>query len=122
MATDITVILEDRPGTIADMGEALGKAGINIEGLCGFPCAGEGIVHLLVGDAAAARTALEGAGFEVRDEREILIVEEASQPGALGQIARKIADAGVNLDLSYVNDKGQLVLGVDDLEKARAAL
>lgn len=58
----------------------------------------------------------------MRDEREILIVEEASQPGALGQIARKIADAGVNLDLSYVNDKGQLVLGVDDLEKARAAL
>lgn len=58
MAKDLTVVLEDRPGTIAHMGEALGKAGINIDGGCGFPCEGKGVLHILVEDAADARRVL----------------------------------------------------------------
>ncbi len=122
MSTDLTVILENRPGTVADMGEALGKAGINIEGGCGFPCEGAGIVHILVEDASAARKALEESNFEVREEREVLVVDATTGPGGLGKIARKIADAGVNLDLVYMTEKVQLVLGVDDIEKAQKAL
>ena len=122
MFTDLTVILANNPGTIADMGEALGNAGINMEGMCGFPCAGEGIMHVLVDDATGARKALEEANFEVREEREVLVVDSITGPGGLGQIARKIADAGVNLDLVYPTEKVQLVLHVDDLEKAKQAL
>ena len=122
MATDLTVILENRPGTIADMGEALGKAGLNIEGSCGFPCEGAGIMHILVDDASAARKVLEESNFEVKDEREVLVVDVITRPGGLGEIARKIADAGVNLDLVYLTEKVQFVLGVDDLEKAKQAL
>jgi len=48
MTKDLTVISEDRPGTLANMGRALGKAGINIDGLCGFPCQGKGVIHILV--------------------------------------------------------------------------
>jgi hypothetical protein len=48
MTTDLTVILADRPGTLADVGEALGKSGINIDGMCGFPCEGKGVLHILV--------------------------------------------------------------------------
>src|SRR4029450_8042605 len=62
---DVTVTLEDRPGTLADLGEALGKAGINIEGLTAVSSEGRAIVHVLVEDAAAARTALEGARINV---------------------------------------------------------
>ncbi len=58
MATDLTVILEDRPGTLADVGEALGEAGINIDGMCGFPCEGRGRLHVLVDDPVNARRAL----------------------------------------------------------------
>ena len=119
---DLTVILEDRPGTMADAGEALGKAGVNIEGLCGFPCEGKGVGHVLVEDAAAARRALEEVGVEVRGEREVLILEIEDRPGALGELSRRIADAGVNLNLVYLATNGRLVLGVDDLEKARAAV
>lgn len=122
MATDLTVILQNKPGTFADMGEALGNAGINIDGVCGFPAGGEGVVHLLVEDAAAARTALEGAGLEVRGEREVVLVDVEDKPGELGRVCRKLADAGVNLDLVYTSNKLQLVLGPDDLDKARAAL
>lgn len=122
MAKDLTVILEDRPGTLADMGQALGGAGINIDGWCGFPCEGRGVIHILVEDAAGARQALEEGGMEVTGERDVLVLEVEDRPGAFGEIARKIADAGVNLDLGYLATKTRLVIGADDLEKAQAAL
>lgn len=122
MATDLTVILEDRPGTLADMGEALGKAGINIDGMCGFPCEGKGVIHILVEDAAGARRALEESGLEVSGEREVLVLALGDRPGELGEVARKIADAGVNIDLIYIASNTRGVIGADDLEKARAAL
>ena len=122
MTKDLTVILQDRPGTIADMGEALGRAGINIMGGCGIPCEGMGVLHILVEDAATARKVLEGGGFEVRDEREVLILDIEDTPGSLGKITRSIAEAGVNIDLLYLAGNQQLVLGVDDVEKARTAI
>ena len=122
MTTDLTVILEDRPGTLAEMGETLGKASVNIDGGCGFACEGKGVIHILVEDASAARQALEEANIEVTAERQVLLVEGENQPGVLGKIARGIADAGVNIDVWYMSASNQLVLGVDDLEKARAAI
>jgi hypothetical protein len=122
MATDLTAILEDRPGTLADMGEALGNAGVNVDGMCGFPSEGKGVIHLLVEDAGAARAALEGAGIEVAGEREVLVVDIEDQPGAFGAFARKIANESVNFDLVYLATGTRLVVGTNDLEKARAAL
>ena len=122
MAKDLTVIMEDRPGTLADMSEALGKAGINIDGMCGFPCEGRGVGHILVEDAAGARRALQGSGIEVSGEREVLVLKVEDRPGVIGEIARKIANSGVNIDLGYLATNTRLVIGIDDLEKARAAL
>ena len=122
MAKDLTVVLEDRPGTLADVGEALGKANINIDGLCGFPCEGKGILHILVEDAAVARRALEEIGLEVGDEREVLVLEVEDRPGAGGKLIRRIANAGVNIDLVYRTTKTRLVIGADDLDKARTAV
>jgi hypothetical protein len=122
MAKDFTVRLENRPGTLADMGEALGKAGVNIDGMCAFPCEGVGVIHILVEDADGARNALEDAGLEVSFERDVLLFEAEDRPGMLGVVARKIADAGVNIDLLYKATQTKLVIGVDDLAKAQAAL
>jgi hypothetical protein len=122
MLRDLTILLEDRPGTMADMGEALGRAGVNIEGLCGFPCEGKGIGHILVEDASAARRALEEIGIEVRRERQVLVLEIEDRPGALGEVSRRLANAGVNADLVYLATGTRLVLGVDDIDKARDAL
>ena len=122
MAKDLTVILEDRPGTIADMGEALGKAGINIEGGCGFPSEGKGVIHILVEDAVAARKALQQAGLVVRGERQVLVLDIEDRPGVLGNVTRRIAKAGVNIDLMYLATNTRLVIGVDDLDKARTAV
>lgn len=122
MAKDLTVMLEDRPGTLASLGEALGKAGVNIEGLCGVPSEGKGAVHVLVEDGAAARRALEAAKFHVHEERDVLVLKMEDRPGELGRVCRKIADAGVNINLTYLATNTRLVLGVDKIDKARAAV
>ena len=122
MAVDLTIILEDRPGTLADLGETLGKAGINIEGGCGVPYGGIGEVHILVEDASAAKGALQGAGIEVKGERDVITLSVEDHPGEFGGIARNLANAGVNINLFYLTADKKLVLGVDDMEKAKAAL
>jgi hypothetical protein len=122
MAKDLTVALEDRPGILAELGEALGGAGVNIDGFCGYTSGGRGIVHLLVDDAAKARGALEGSGIDVQDEREVLVVDIEDRPGVLGVIARRIANADVNLDLAYLATSTRLVLGGEDLESVRRAV
>jgi len=122
MPTDLTVVVEDRPGRLADVGEALGRAGVNIEGIAATAGGGQGTIHLLVEDAAAARRALEQAGIPVQSSREVLVVEVVDRPGALGELARRIANAGVNIDLAYLATRTRLVLGSPDLERMRAAI
>jgi hypothetical protein len=120
---DLTVILEDKPGALADLGEATGKANINIEGMCATTAGGKGEIHILVEDAAATRSALEGAGMEVSDDRDALVVEVQDRPGTMAEVARKLGDNGVNIELAYTTFGGvKVVLGVDDLEKAQAAV
>lgn len=119
MVTDLTVILEDRPGTLADMGEALGEAGINIDGVCGIPVEGKGQIHILVENGEAAKEALSKKGIEVSSMREVLVLDIEDKPGKFGEICRKIADAGVNIDLSYLASNTRIVLGADDIEKSQ---
>ena len=123
---DLTVSLEDRPGTLADLGEALGKAGINIEGLTVVSFEGRAIGHVLVEDATAARTALEGAGIKVEGEADPLVSDlpsgQVDQPGVVGTMARAMADAGVNLAACYVASGSRLVFSADDAGALRTAL
>ena len=123
MPKDLTVIMDDQPGKLAELGEATGKAGINIDGLCAMTGDGKGFIHLLVEDGAAARVALEDAGITVADEREAVVVDLHDKPGAMGEAARDLAEAGVNVDVAYTIFSGvRLVIVTEDTEKARAAL
>ena len=122
MATNLSVKGENRPGAMAEVGEALGAAGVNINGGCAVTSGGEGWMHILVDDAGAARAALEGAGYAVESEREVVMADAEDVPGALGAVARKFADAGVNIELFYVSTGMKLVFLVDDAEAARGAL
>jgi len=124
MAKDLLVTLDDRPGTLADLGEALGNAGVNIEGICGITEEGRGIIHLLVEDVAGARRAIEGAGMKVEGETDVIVEEipgDVDQPGILGAVARKVADAGVNVSLVYLATNTRSVVATSDNEKARWA-
>jgi hypothetical protein len=122
MATDLTVNLENKPGTLAQVGEVLGSAGINIDGACGFPSEGRGVLHILVDDAAAAREALTAAGVECGGERDVEVVAILDQPGEMGRHLRRVADAGVNVDLIYLATGTRMVVGSDDTDGLRRAL
>ncbi len=125
---DITIILENVPGKLADLGETLGRNGINMEGICGFPLKDEAFIHILVEDGPKSRDILEQAGYQVSAVREVLILtgqpgtNSLGQPGTGGEIARKIGNAGVNIDLIYFAGLNRLIIGVDNLKKAKAAL
>ena len=125
MPVDLTVILHDEPGELARLGEVLGDAGVNIRGLAAFTGEGRGVIHLLVDDDAAARgvQALKSARMGVADEREVLVVDIEDRPGTLGELARELAEANVNIELAYTTFGGvKIVIATEDLENARAAL
>jgi hypothetical protein len=125
MARDLTVVLQDRPGELALLGEATGQAGVNIQGMCAFTGEGRGVIHLLLDDdaVAAARRALEEAGMGIADDREVLVIDVADKPGTLGGLARALGEANVNIELAYTTFGGiKLVIATDDIDSARAAL
>lgn len=122
MAWDITVELENRPGTMATLGEAAGQKGVNIEGICGFPCGELAEIHVLVDDVATASDAFAVAGLDVTHEREVIVLDIEDRPGELGRLARTLAEAGINIDLLYLATNTRAVIGVDDLHAARELL
>jgi len=118
---DLTIELENRPGALAEMGEALGRAGVSIEGGGAFVSNGKGIAHFLFTDGTAARQALEAAGIRVLAERDVLVQRlNQDEPGQLGKITRLMADAGVNIEVLYSDHYNQLILVVDDLKRGQA--
>jgi hypothetical protein len=69
------------PRALGDLGEATGRAAINFEGVCGTTEGGHGVIHVLVADDEATRTALSEAGFEVRGERNVLVIDVEERRG-----------------------------------------
>jgi hypothetical protein len=125
MAYDVMVILDDRPGELARLGEVAGAARVNLDGFAAFTGDGKGVVHVLVSDdrLATLREALEAAGMPIADEREVVVVNVADEPGAMGEMARRLADANVNVDLAYTTFGGvRLVFGTDDIRVAWSVL
>lgn len=122
MHKDFTLIPDDRPGVLARLGEACGAADISIEGLSAFTGEGKGVIHVLVPDAAHALSVLTAAGMDVRAARDVVVVDMPDTAGSMGRICRRVADAGINIEQSYLATGGRLVLVVDDVEATRALL
>jgi organic hydroperoxide reductase OsmC/OhrA len=118
---NLSILLEDRPGSLAAMGETLGRAGVSIEGGGMFVVDGKGVANFLVEDGTAGRRALEDAGLRrVREEDVVLLKLNQEEPGQLGQLLRRMAEAGVNILTQYSDHNHQLVLVVDELRVAQS--
>jgi hypothetical protein len=122
MAIDLVIDIENTPGALATVAAAISDAGVNIAAAT-FVGAGERAeIHILVKHAGAAKHSLALSQLAVTREREVVVVDVADRPGVLADLTRKIAKAGVDLDLVYVATQNRVVFGAPDLAGLRAAL
>ena len=118
---DVAIALENKSGALAEMGEALGRAGVSIEGGGAFVVDGQGVAHFLFVDGEAARRALEAVGIRVLGVRDVVVQRlNQGKAGQLGQLTRRMAEAGVNIEVLYSDHDHQLILVVDNLAAGRA--
>jgi hypothetical protein len=123
MAFDLVIDIENSPGALAEVAAAISDAGVNI---AAATCIGTGEraeLHILVPHPEAARHSLAiSHGVAVTREREVVVVDVEDRPGVLADLTRKIAAAGVDLDLVYIATRNRVVFGARDLDALRALL
>ena len=122
MATDLVIDIENSPGALAEVAASISDAGVNI---AAATCIGGGEraeLHILVPHAEAARHSLAISHVAVSREREVVVVDVEDRPGVLADLTRKIAKAGIDLDLVYVATRNRVVFGAADLDGLKAAL
>jgi hypothetical protein len=123
MAYDLVIDIENTPGALAQVAAAISDAGVNI---AAATCIGTGEraeLHILVPHPEAARHSLAiSHQVAVSREREVVVVDVEDRPGVLADLTRRIARAGINLDLVYVATRNRVVFGAEDVDGLRAAL
>ena len=122
MAVDLVIDIENAPGALAEVAAAISDAGVNI---AAATCIGGGEraeLHILVPHAEAARHSLAISPVAVSREREVVVVDVEDRPGVLADLTRKIAKAGIDLDLVYVATRNRVVFGAPDLDGLKATL
>jgi hypothetical protein len=122
MAFDLVIDVDNTPGALARVATAVSDAGVN---LAAATCIGSGEraeLHILVPHPEPVKHALSIAQLGVTREREVVVVEVEDTPGVLADLARKIAQAGVNLDLVYIATRNRVVFGATDLAALKTAL
>ena len=122
MAVDLVIEIENTPGALASVAAAISDAGVNI---AAATCVGSGEraeLHILVPHAGAAKHSLAISQLAATREREVVVIDVEDRPGVLADLTRKVAQAGVNLDLVYVATRNRVVFGSADLDALKAAL
>ena len=122
MAFDLTIDIDNTPGALAEVAAAISDAGVNI---AAATCIGPGEraeLHILVPHAEAARHLLAISHVAVTRERQVVVVDVEDRPGVLADLARKVARAGINVDLLYVATRNRVVFGASDVAGLRQAL
>ncbi len=116
---DLSLVVDNKVGPLAAIGDAFGAAGLNIEGLWTHNRDGDAHVHLLLQDREAGEKLAASNGWRLHKVHEVLVAPLENRPGWLGQQTRRLADAGLNVEWCYIATGDRIVLSVKDLAKAR---
>jgi len=122
VAVDLAIDIENSPGALAQVAAAISDAGVNIAAATCIGAGERAELHILVPHAGAARHSLAISHVAVTREREVVVVDVEDRPGVLADLTRRIAKAGVDLDLVYVATRNRVVFGATDLAALKAAL
>jgi hypothetical protein len=119
---EFTLNMEDRPGTLAKISQALSDRGVNILGFQSFPSEGKSLVHLVVDNPTSAKTALDGQGIRY-NESDVAQITLPNRPGELARAASRLGDANININHAYggvdpATSKPLLFFGVTDVSRA----
>ena len=121
----ITVLTENRVGALSDVCTELANVGVNIKSITAQGQGDCGIIRLVTEDVNTAKNVLEKAGFKLTVS-DILIVSLADRPGEMAKIARKLSNAGVDVECIYIlgkeGDKVQVAIKPSSIEHAMRAL
>ena len=119
---DLVIEVPNEPGALAKVAAAISDAGVNMAAATCTTPGEKAQLHILVPHAEAAKHELAISGLTVTREREVAVVEVEDVPGVLADLARKVAEAGINLDLIYVATRNRVVFGAADLPALKAVL
>jgi hypothetical protein len=121
---DFCIEQDETNVNLALIGEVLGAAGVNIEGLCLITCEGRSVIHFVVEDAEIAKRVLEHSGIRIKEISEVFVFSKdekgvTGKPGSFGRICRMFTDNGIKINFAYPAENNRFVLGVDNIPKAR---
>ena len=124
---DICIEQDDSTNNLALIGEILGAAGVNIEGLCLTTCNGRSAIHFVVNDAATAKHVLEDSGIKITKISEVFVLDKdaksvTGKPGSFGEICRTLADHNIKINFGYPAENNRFIFGVDSVKKVRELL
>lgn len=122
IVTQFLVVLEDRPGSLAEACSGLAAKAVNIQAISVPESGGSGAVRVVVNHPDTARKVFDSLGIKYSEE-DALAVRLSDRPGALGRVTRKLAEKKINVDYVYGTiEKGApealLIMGVSDIKKA----
>ena len=122
ITTQLALFLDNRPGMLACVCEALSTAKINIYAITTSDTVDHSVIRMVVSDTRKALLLFEERGTLVV-ESEVLMIEGDNKPGSLARIAQRLADAGVNIEYAYCATppdakKGLLILRISNAKKA----
>lgn len=125
-AKQISAWVEDRPGALGEVADALGEKGVSIRAFMASSLDARGFIRVVVDRPAAAKRILARHGWKITED-EVVEVTMPDRPGALGAVADRLGDAGINVHYAYVGtarsaSKVNLYLSVSDVKAALRAL
>lgn len=117
---DLEIVLRNKIGELALLGEILGKNGISLEGGGVFDNGEYSIAHFLVEDAVKTEQVLKEVGIKVKKINAVIIQKlRQDVPEQLGMFCRKLAEANINILTQYSDHSNQLIIVPDDFEEAK---
>jgi hypothetical protein len=122
----LAVFLENKPGALAAVCDALSEAKINIFGLTVSDTTDHAVVRMVVSNTEKAMGLFESHGTLVV-ESDVLMIQNDNKPGSLSRIANALSARKINIDYGYLASmpsakKGLLILRVTDAKRALAVL
>jgi hypothetical protein len=122
----LSIFIANKPGTLADVCDELGKANINIFALTVSDTTDHSVIRMVVSDTRRALTIFEQHGVLVL-ENEVLVIDNDNKPGSLSKIARVLAAEKINIEYAYLAStprarRGLLILRASNTRRALETL